>query len=467
MSIFLKNCSGSKRLFSIFALILISALYFVLSFYFETIASAETMSTKDYFPLESGLEWTYEQNGLNTVTMTVLSGSEYVNGVQTKVVRQSGGEYSGTKVYYTNDSNGIRRHKEFSPDVYIDGFDFADMTVILSPPMKYADQTATIGELNNSSGSAKITISGLGTFNLDYDSAIKIVGLENITVPLGNFDAIKIQSSLTLSGYIYGEYFTETTTSTYWLAEHIGPVKEQSGSNLYELTGINFSPPISADFSANPTDGITPLSVDFSDESTGYISGWYWDFGDGNSSTDQNPSHTYTSAGDYNVSLTVTVLGASDTITKSNYITVEYPPPVANFNTDTTAGIAPLTVHFTDASIGTITSWLWDFGDGSTSESQNPNNTYDKPGTYDVTLTITGPGGTKTETKEGYIRAADIGTDIVSDNSIDLKDAVLTLQVLTNAGSIPDDYEGTGIDADLKIGLEEVIYILQWVSEMR
>lgn len=86
-------------------------------------------------------------------------------------------------------------------------------------------------------------------------------------------------------------------------------------------------PLIIADFSANITEGSIPLPVQFTDET--YISEphtWFWDFGDGNTSTLQNPQHTYSEPGEYTVSLTATSDDGTDTETKVDYITV-YPPP--------------------------------------------------------------------------------------------------------------------------------------------
>jgi PKD repeat protein len=77
-----------------------------------------------------------------------------------------------------------------------------------------------------------------------------------------------------------------------------------------------------ADFSADPTSGEAPLTVEFTDESDGAVS-WLWDFGDGTTSTEQNPTHTYTHAGEYTVSLEITCeLGVEDTETKDAYIEV-------------------------------------------------------------------------------------------------------------------------------------------------
>jgi hypothetical protein len=133
MLFFLTNRLGSKGLLPISTAIKTFILYVLICFPFVDIAIAEATNTTNYFPLESGKQWTYLENGLNTVTHTVLPGYEYVNGVPTKIIQSTDGEISGGKLYYTNDSNGIRRHKEFDPDVFVDGVGFVDLTVIFDP----------------------------------------------------------------------------------------------------------------------------------------------------------------------------------------------------------------------------------------------------------------------------------------------------------------------------------------------
>jgi hypothetical protein len=76
----------------------------------------------------------------------------------------------------------------------------------------------------------------------------------------------------------------------------------------------------------------------------------------------------------------------------------------ADFYANPTRGPFPLTVSFTDQSTGSNTSWEWDFGDGSTSTKQNPSHTYTEPGTYTVSLTVTGYEGSDTNTKADYIK---------------------------------------------------------------
>ena len=77
--------------------------------------------------------------------------------------------------------------------------------------------------------------------------------------------------------------------------------------------------------------------------------------------------------------------------------------PTAEFSATPITGLAPLRVQFTDKSTGTVTSWLWDFGDGKTSTAQNPTNTYTQVGKYTVTLTVSGSCGEDTETKVNCI----------------------------------------------------------------
>ncbi len=80
------------------------------------------------------------------------------------------------------------------------------------------------------------------------------------------------------------------------------------------------------------------------------------------------------------------------------------PPPVAEFTASPTSGAAPLQVQFTDLSTGQVNAWLWDFGDGFTSTLQNPTHTYALTGTFTVSFTVIGPGGSNTEVKVDYIQ---------------------------------------------------------------
>ena len=114
--------------------------------------------------------------------------------------------------------------------------------------------------------------------------------------------------------------------------------------------------------------------------------------------------YTYSTPGIYTVVLDVSGFGGSDTNTKADYITV-YDPVSADFSVSDNDGIAPLAVSFTDLFVGDMDTWSWDFDNDGTEDSavQNPTYTYNTPGTYTVTLSVSGPGGSDAITKTDYI----------------------------------------------------------------
>jgi len=159
-----------------------------------------------------------------------------------------------------------------------------------------------------------------------------------------------------------------------------------------------------ADFTAQTTDGWAPLEVAFTDTSTSHVDTWAWDFGDGGSSSLQHPTHTYAAGGDYTVSLTVAGLGGSDSVTKVDLVHVVDPFAV-DFGADPMSGFAPLDVTFTNLSAGTPEGWLWDFGDGATSDEASPVHTYADAGLYTVTLSALQGDDSIDETKPDLIDA--------------------------------------------------------------
>lgn len=160
-------------------------------------------------------------------------------------------------------------------------------------------------------------------------------------------------------------------------------------------------PPPEVDFSASPRSGTGPLEVVF----TSLVNGtgpfeYEWNFGDETPfSIDPHPVHTYTHEGDYNVTVGVTGAGNVGNLTvaeKRAYISVStIPAPIADFYNAPHEGIAPLSVSFIGLANGTGNlQYTWDFGDGiGTASGRNPNYTYNDPGFYDVTCTVS--DGTK------------------------------------------------------------------------
>lgn len=162
---------------------------------------------------------------------------------------------------------------------------------------------------------------------------------------------------------------------------------------------------LTANFTANITTGCEPLVVNFTDASTGGATSWKWDFGNGATSTNQNASALYLTAGTYTVKLKVSNSTGSDSITKTNYITVSSKPNIT-FTASDTAGCAPKTVAFTSSVTppGTYT-YVWDFGNGGTSTVANPNYTYTTPGNYTVSVLVRNAAGCENSaTRSAYIK---------------------------------------------------------------
>jgi uncharacterized repeat protein (TIGR01451 family) len=163
---------------------------------------------------------------------------------------------------------------------------------------------------------------------------------------------------------------------------------------------------VTANFVGSPTSGSAPLTVNFVDSSTGTVTNRFWEFGD-NTSTNvpgTNVAHTYMVGGSYTVRLTARGPAGSNTLTRAGYISANNVAPTADFTGSPLSGSAPLAVAFTDNSTGTVTNRLWDFGDGSTSNTTAIRVVHPyASGTYRVKLTATGPLGSNTRQKNNYI----------------------------------------------------------------
>jgi PKD repeat protein len=200
----------------------------------------------------------------------------------------------------------------------------------------------------------------------------------------------------------------QPSTSGYYLiqVEHWDPWA-YGCTTEYGLSIVGSEPtpytPVQAAFTASPTSGVAPLTVVFTNTSSGVYTESLWAFGDGVTSSLENPTHTYTASGAYTVTLNVNGPGGTDTLTRTNYVTV-YAPVQAGFTAWPTSGVAPLTVIFTNTSSGDYTTSLWRFGDSVTSMLRSPTHTYTAAGTYTVTLTVSGPGGSQDAVQPALVR---------------------------------------------------------------
>jgi PKD repeat protein len=159
---------------------------------------------------------------------------------------------------------------------------------------------------------------------------------------------------------------------------------------------VQGSTPLSAAATGSPSTGNAPLSVSFTGSATGGTApySYSWNFGDGSTSTAQNPSHTYSAAGTFTATLTVTDSASpANTATSSVTTTVSAVgnPLAATASATPTSGQIPVNVAFTGTATGGTPpySYSWNFGDGSTSTAQNPSHSYGTAGTFTATLTVT------------------------------------------------------------------------------
>ena len=159
------------------------------------------------------------------------------------------------------------------------------------------------------------------------------------------------------------------------------------------------------------------LTCTFTDQSSdddGSVVSWQWNFGDQATSTQRNPSHSYQTAGQYGVLLTVRDnAGATNTTAhQADPSAPASPPPPPSANHPPKAEFevhcSDLTCTFADRSSdddGTVVSWRWDFGDGSTSTERNPSHSYGTAGQYSVRLTVTdNDGATGTKTRRADVK---------------------------------------------------------------
>ena len=216
---------------------------------------------------------------------------------------------------------------------------------------------------------------------------------------------------------------TDGTRYYFAVRAYAGTVTSAYSNEVSTIVAAATTAPV-ASFTAN---GSTAASltvtqgqtVTLVDTSTGTVASRSWSLGDGTSAASTTVVKSYATTGTKTVTLSVTGAGVTRTASKIINVTAAAAAPVASFSASPVSGTAPLAVKFTDASSGSINSWSWNFGNGATSTStaQSPTYTYASAGTYTVSLTVTGPGGSNTVTKTGYITVTASGGSIVGGSS--------------------------------------------------
>ncbi len=188
---------------------------------------------------------------------------------------------------------------------------------------------------------------------------------------------------------------TYTSGGTYHISLTASDVNGNS-SIYYDSAIVGYAPVTNYSFQ-NFCLGDTTVFHDSTTLSVGTITGYHWDFGDGDTSNLQSPTHTYLTANSYTVTLTASASsGCSASMIQTINIT---PRPIASCVLPN--GCSNTVLSFTDSSTipaGTISSWLWQFGNGDSSVDQNPFYGYPAGGSFQVTLTATSAAGCSDDT---------------------------------------------------------------------
>jgi len=287
--------------------------------------------------------------------------------------------------------------------------------------------------VNNTTGSDTEELFRVFKNNLAYDNALDNAKIDSgasythdhnswdtfVTITNSDFaslDSSQLSASRQSDGSLPIITFGKPTSSSNLVGAGINVGLIYDGANnlwnnppsigAYEYVELEIAPV--ADFYSTITNIYTNDFVSFVDSSTNIPVSWSWNFGDTGTSTLQNPTHYYTVAGVYTVTLIATNAYGSDSEIKVGYISVTDPPPpelvpIAAFTVNDTTIHVGETIYFTDQTLNDPTSWSWNFGDSTMSYLQNPSHNYITAGTYTVTLTSTNPTGSDTETKVGYI----------------------------------------------------------------
>ncbi|MHB8108976.1 MAG: golvesin C-terminal-like domain-containing protein [Syntrophorhabdaceae bacterium] len=234
---------------------------------------------------------------------------------------------------------------------------------------------------------------------------------------------VEADQRLKIKGYPLGTYYFGVGSYNVTLTDNANGRVVADSIRLSSIEGV--APRTTAEFSASGKSGGLPLAVSFTDLSESFstsgdeIVEWFWDFGDGATSTERSPQHIYSKAGTYAVSLTVTTAsGQSDTEIKERLIEAGSTNSAkANFAAQSRLVTTRTAVQFTNLSSASAISFLWDFGDGTTSTKENPSHTYSTSGTYTVTLTVNSSSGSDVKVNDSYIKSVYSSRTSMADNT--------------------------------------------------
>jgi PKD repeat protein len=371
---------------------------------------------------------TYTQPGYYDVTLTVTNGygsdnmtlTQYIEVVETPVP-DFDFELMGDNVSFTNQTS--------TPvDSYFWDFGDGGSSTLENPLYGYQTEGTftvilTVSSICGESSSIKtVDVFLPPTADFDIDT---MFGCAPLTVNFSNNSSNNADDFLwTFAGGTPETSTQENPTVTYDTAgiyDVILLVTNNAGEDeITEISLITVEEAPTVGFNMS----VDALVVDFENMSTGYDT-LLWEFGDGNSSTIEDPTHTYETEDTYEV--TLKVINSCDTVTMVQSINLTT-APTAGYSADVTEGCLPLTVEYTNTSSTNTTDWLWSFPGGmpATSTEVNPSVIYEAVGTYNVSLKVTNEVGEDSILSMDQISILDVPTadfDYTVDNfDIDFTD---------------------------------------------
>jgi hypothetical protein len=212
------------------------------------VTSVEAASINDYYPLQPGTVWNYTGT-YGLATDRVVAEKVNINGVATTVVIT---DPDSSKLYGSNDSQGLRLHRIESPSDSGSGTD----SITFNPPILISKPILVVGDRNTNAGIVDLIASALGTFSFSYSVVSTVVSQETVTVPAGIFETYKINYSFLISGIVQGQSYSFRQSGTFWFAEGIGAVKTETSqegqfsSTRLTSTNITAGPVVAG--TANP-----------------------------------------------------------------------------------------------------------------------------------------------------------------------------------------------------------------------
>ncbi len=195
---------------------------------FSVTTQTQTFNAAQYFPLVVGSSWVTSTNGGTRFTTTV-TGTQVVNGILTTGITDAS---NGSISYYTNDAFGVRLHRVYAPATFIEGCGTVAETDTFNTPLPIIPANGTIGQTINSTGILIADAGACANLSFGYASTSNLLAVERVSVPAGQFDALRIQLTLAIAG--------PSTTTTFWFASGIGQIKQlDSDGTVYELVSTN------------------------------------------------------------------------------------------------------------------------------------------------------------------------------------------------------------------------------------